>query len=124
MTDNTQKTQDALEALFQDARAAPPPVPHALMTRVLADAQQMQPRATPPARRGLWAVLADIGGLPALGGMITAGCVGFWLGVAPPQGMPDLATQVIGFESDTEDALGGVGLSGFGWDITEDLNDG
>lgn len=121
MTDDMHKNDAALEALFESARATPPAVPEALMARVLADAEALQPRAP---RRGFWGFVADLGGVPALGGMITASCVGFWLGVAPPAGLPDLAGQALGFETAADDDFEGGGLSGFGWDIAEDVDDG
>ncbi|MFK7835387.1 MAG: hypothetical protein AB8B60_04140 [Sulfitobacter sp.] len=107
---------DTLEGMFEAARAAPPQVPEALMARVLADAQATQPR--PKVSR--WgARLAGLGGVPGLGGLALATCVGFWLGVAPPQGLPDLAGAMLGVETETDDSLDALGLSGFGWDIEE-----
>lgn len=83
----------SLDALFDAARAAPPKVPEALMARVTADAATQM-----PVQRGFGArlqrVLAGLGGMPALGGMITASCVGFWMGLAPPEGLPDLSAAI------------------------------
>lgn len=110
----------ALENLFEQARAEPPQVPHGLMTRVLEDARAVQPNGKNAGWRG-W--LLAIGGLPALGGLVTATCVGFWLGVAPPDGLPDLAGQVFGQQNSV--ALEAVtDLTGFGWDIEEGYADG
>ncbi len=114
MTDDKMMSDDALEALFEEARANPPAVPEGLMTRVAADAEWMQPR------RSSWRDwLANLGGLPGLGGLITASCVGFWLGVAPPEGIPDLAGSVLGAEILLEEDLNGGTLDAFGWDIEE-----
>lgn len=122
MTDNEQTDDALLEGLFEQARATPVPVSDALMARVLADAQQMQA----PAQNSGWrAWLAALGGLPALGGLVTATCVGFWIGIAPPAGLPDLAGEVFGIEDLSgiemvfDGGLTGGGLGGFGWDIEE-----
>ncbi|WP_254655288.1 hypothetical protein [Roseobacter sp. GAI101] len=113
----TKPDTDMLESLFQDARAAPPQMPAGLMERVMADALALQ--SSPPARgwRGLWQA---IGGAPALGGLITATAVGFWIGVAPPSGLPEIAAQII--TGDTYATIGDDSvnaLTAFGWDIEE-----
>ncbi len=114
-----------LENLFEAGRAAPVPVPDALMARVMADARKLQPRRKTAGWRS-W--LSAIGGMPALSGLVTATCVGFWLGVAPPEGLPDLAGQVLGqqiiTELDSSDIDIATDLSGFGWDIEEGNADG
>lgn len=106
----------ALEALFEKARANPPDVPDALMARVLTDAEAMRPKAQTTGWRG-W--LASLGGLPALGGLVAATCVGFWLGFAPPAALPDLAGQMLGFDLVLDEDVDAPGLTGFGWDIGE-----
>ena len=100
-----------LDTLFDAARAAPPEVPLALADRVLADARAAQ---ADPFKWRSW--LSQLGGGPGIGGLIAASCVGFWIGVAPPQGLPDLAALVMGQES-TSDAEESTSL--FGWDIEE-----
>lgn len=103
-----------LDTLFDAARAETPEVPQALMARVMADAA----RAVPTSSHGWRGWLAALGGAPGLGGLVTATCVGFWIGVAPPQGLPDVADLVLGqdtfelVESETDSGL-------FGWDIEE-----
>lgn len=80
-----------LTALFAAARAAEPPVPDALMRRVLADAAAhrpaMPPRAVAPApqRRG-WvvALLEMLGGRGAVAGLAAAGLAGIWIGFVQP----------------------------------------
>ena len=110
----------ALENLFDVARANPVGVPDDLMARVMQDAHDLQPK---PAFTGWRGWLNAIGGMPAMGGLITATCVGFWIGVAPPDGLSDLAGQVIGLQEYTElDAASDV--VGFGWDIEEGSSDG
>ena len=106
-----------LDALFDQARATPPQVPQALVARVLADAQAVQPQ---PAGQGWRALLKALGGAPGLGGLITASCMGFWLGVAPPAALPDLAGYLIDGATDQDaDVLDGAVLTAFGWDIEE-----
>ena len=117
MTDKNQINDAELETFFEAARAAPPAVPDALMAAVLADAEAVQ---AAPKNSGWGAWLANLGGLPGLGGLVTATCVGFWLGVAPPEVMPDLAGFVLGTEAVLEDGLASEpGLDGFGWDLDE-----
>lgn len=108
------KADQSLDALFDAARAAPPDVPEALMAAVVADAA-----AQMPAARGVGSLvqraLAALGGLPALGGMVTATCVGFWLGLAPPEGLPDVGEAIwaLGTENTTELAM--VDVYDGGW---------
>ncbi|MBB4175326.1 hypothetical protein [Sulfitobacter noctilucicola] len=122
MTSRNQNNDAMLEDLFQQARATPPHAPDALMERVLADAQQEQPR---PAFKGWRDWLGALGGIPGLSGLVTASCVGFWLGIAPPDAVPDLTATVWGVETEyTEDSFDSAGVSAFGWDIEEDATDG
>ncbi len=114
MDENVNDTE--LEALFQQARATAPQMPDGLLARVLSDAETMQP--TPP-RQGWQAVFSALGGLPGMGGLITASCLGFWLGVAPPTGLPDLAGTVLGIENTLEADINVSTLTAFGWDIEE-----
>lgn len=86
------KDDDALDILFANARATPPDVPDALMARILSDAADVQPEGR-KGWRGWW---RSLGGAPGLGGLVTATCVGFWLGVAPPAVLPDLSGQLLG----------------------------
>lgn len=114
MMDENQKADQALEALFDAAWQAPPEVPDALMARVLADARSAQ--VAPSFWTGL---MESLGGWPGLGGLVTATCVGVWIGVAPPARVPDLAGQVLGLEPVAETNWEAVGLTDFGWDIEE-----
>ncbi len=114
MDENVNDTE--LEALFQQARATAPQMPDGLLARVLSDAETMQPA---PPRRGWQAVFSALGGLPGMGGLITASCLGFWLGVAPPTGLPDLAGTVLGIENTLEADINVSTLTAFGWDIEE-----
>ncbi len=75
---------DLFAAARTDSRATPSPD---LLARVLSEAEGLQVVAptpdAPPERRGLWvAVVAAVGGWPALGGVAMAGVAGVWIGVA------------------------------------------
>ena len=82
-----------LEAVFEAARQATPELPGALADRIVADAisvQQERQTLDPGNHRGRFSqLLALIGGWPAIGGFATACAVGFWIGFAPPQIVPD-----------------------------------
>lgn len=110
----SEHSDDALEALFAEARSHPPALPDRVLARVIEDARRLQPSSAGNRMRGWWRML---GGLPGLGGLVTATCVGFWLGVAPPEGMPDLADQILGQQVMADETA--PDLSGFGWDIEE-----
>jgi len=101
--------------MFSEARSAPPRVPDALMAQVLADAQQMQPAASSPG--GLMSWLRVLGGGPGVGGLVFATCVGFWIGVAPPENLPDVAGQLLNLQ--TSAGTDDNDLTSFGWDIEE-----
>ena len=77
-----------LDALFAAARAAEPPVPDALLARVLADAAQHVPRPAPrsaPRRRSwLAGVLDMLGGRGAMAGLAAAGMAGIFIGFVQP----------------------------------------
>ena len=79
---------DMLDDLFaaarNDSRATPSPD---LLARVLSEAEGLQVAepvpSAPPLRPSLWAALvAAVGGWPALSGVAMAGVAGVWLGVA------------------------------------------
>jgi hypothetical protein len=116
MTDEEKMNDGGLEELFEAARREPPAVTEALMQRVLADAASVQPAPTLSGWRG-W--LRLLGGAPGLGGLIAAGVVGVWLGVSPPQAVPDLAGLLLGAESTLYDDGEAGPLTGFGWDLGE-----
>ena len=78
---------DALEALFDEARASAPEPSHDLTARVLADALAAMPVARPAerpdavARCGfLGGLLAALGGWGGIGGLATAAVAGVWIG--------------------------------------------
>lgn len=121
MTQNDAPQMQDLDALLKQASDAPVELPAGLAARVLADAQmvQLHPRVSPLSRPSIWAQAMDmLGGWPAVSGLAAATCAGFWIGVSPPQSVPDagallLGVQAIEFEDETAE------LSGFGWDLDE-----
>ena len=100
---------DVLDGLFAEA-AARREVPSAgLVSRILADAEAVQPRpqpmrATQPVPLGWVATLADwFGGGMSLAGMSAAAATGLYLGVAQPAQVLALTELVTG--STTIDSL-------------------
>jgi hypothetical protein len=85
---------DTLDALLAQARMVPPPgLPPDFAARLIAAAEAARP--TPVTQRPGWraritAVLAEIGGIPALTGLATAGVAGLWIGLADPAGAAGL----------------------------------
>ncbi len=119
MTRNDKDHFDAMEQVLSEARRREHDVPEALTKRVLADALREQP--VPVVMRNRvrtwrdW--LGDIGGWPTLGGLVAASCVGFWIGISPPEGIGDpsiwlLDRSFTGYDDAAE-------VSGFGWDLQE-----
>lgn len=112
MTHNKDETD--LEAFFDAARRTAPRLPDALRDRIVADARSAMPasRARRPGAR--WALFPDVvGGWFGLGGVVTAGLVGVWIGLAPPSDAMDPlalfdAEVPFDFFSDTLDLIEGV----------------
>lgn len=97
-----------LEAAFDAARAAPPPMPAALMARIEADAVALL-RPVPLWRR----LVAGIGGAAGVAGLATATVVGFWIGVAPPADRLDPLVLIGAADAMGDDDL--ADLSVFAW---------
>jgi hypothetical protein len=109
----TDQNQTDLDDLFAEAAQLKPSVPSDLMARVLIDADQIQPRPRAAANQNVWNALVDmVGGWPVVGGLAMAGVAGIWIGVAPPMGLENMATAVIG-STHTVDLFGGDMLSSF-----------
>lgn len=119
--DNDAETE-ALDALFETARAHPPEVPQALMARVLADADVLQPTygRHHAVRLGLRAWIADLlGGWQGMGGLVAAAAAGVWIGWSPPETLPDAGALILGYES-AEVMSTTAELTSFGWDLDGD----
>jgi len=101
-TDRIDETpDDGLDVFFEAARSEAPPLPGGLAARMLGDAYEVQAgrAAMPPAgrrRRGaVPALLAAIGGWPAMGGLAAATAAGVWIGISPPAAVTEaVADQV------------------------------
>lgn len=88
-----------LDRLLAVERATRPDVSPGLLMRVLVDAQAEQAararRLRPAApRRGVMAVLRDLGGWPAMAGLAAATAAGLWIGVSPPPALLDTAQGI------------------------------
>jgi hypothetical protein len=89
-----------LDDLFASARVGQD-VPPALMARVLADADAVQPDLAPwpvanVARPGFWAaILAAIGGARGVAGLSTAALAGLWIGFVQPSGLGSLTDALL-----------------------------
>lgn len=94
--DKAPQGQSDLDDLFAAARGNRPAMPEHLTRAILADAAREQPGYQPVApapigqRRSMLAQLVvAIGGWPALGGLVAASAAGLWVGIAPPDFVPD-----------------------------------
>ncbi len=119
MTQSEESKMQALEAMFDDMRQDPPEVPSVLTARVMMDAQRFQPAPQPVQRRKrtILNVFDGFGGWPALGGLAAASCVGFWIGISPPENVLDPAGLFLPLESELY--YDPAELTGFGWDVQE-----
>lgn len=95
----TAKEEQALAALFQDARASEPHPSEALLTRVIADAAAAASVKTPSVetqRTPLWdrlgGVFLNLGGLPGASVMTASVMLGLVFGYAGPDNLLDLSS--------------------------------
>ncbi len=104
------KALKELDALFQTARTDQPDLSDGLMAAILDDATRVQDTFRPTGMEGaalrqpsLWSrFFATLGGGFGVGGLVTAGLAGIWIGVAPPSFLPDpvdLATASVSLDS-------------------------
>lgn len=109
-------TDSALDALFAAAREERPEPSPALMARVMEDAlaegAARQARATVPRaatrpgpRAAIAAIVAALGGWPAMGGFATAGIVGLWIGYAAPGAVATYTSNWLGGGYDIADLM-------------------
>jgi len=100
-----------LDDLFAEARQQQIDPAPALVLRILADAEALQPRpavraSPPPARSGLWASLSAVfGGGGAVAGMGTAMLAGLFIGVVQPEPVLALTGGLWPAEIETLDLL-------------------
>ncbi|OJY33310.1 MAG: hypothetical protein BGP11_20645 [Rhodobacterales bacterium 65-51] len=98
LRDDVGLTAEALDSLFEEARAAAPPEASVLMARVLADsyaAQDALPQHTAPprpaARRGRLAGLFSPANNRAAAGLVAATLAGVWIGFVQPAPVADVS---------------------------------
>lgn len=100
--DHDHLTDDALDAIFAEARAQVPALSGDLMARILQDAEaetrtREAPKPAPPPRTGWLETLSGaLGGWPALGGLVASTVLGLLLGVAQPSGLSDVTAFLWG----------------------------
>ncbi|MBT8155971.1 hypothetical protein KMP13_19315 [Epibacterium ulvae] len=110
------KALKELDALFQTARADQPELSDGLMAAILDDAARVQDTFRPASmgsaalnQPSIWSrFFATLGGGLGVGGLVTAGLAGIWVGVAPPSFLPDpvdLAAASSSLESDPFDGF-------------------
>lgn len=110
-----------LDLLLSEAAREETALPEGLLQKVMDDAVQMQPQPNVPTsqRQGTLSRLAAFfGGWPTVGGLAAASCAGFWIGVNPPQYLPDPSELLLGAQAEIA-SLEDVEVSGFGWDFEE-----
>lgn len=114
-----------LDKMFAGAKREPLEPSADFMSRVLSDAQEMQPAPQgvmdkTPQKQGFFSEMLSglsdaIGGWPAFAGLATAAVTGLWIGVSPPQGLIEPFGSVLG----TDTSLLGETLEfGDGFDFT------
>lgn len=107
-------TDDELQDLFDAARDVPVPDP-AFLRRLEEDAVAS---LAPPMRRDSWNLRDVLGGWLGASGLASACLVGLWVGIAPPDGLPDpvaiLELALMG-DSTAWDAL--PGLDQIDWNL-------
>ncbi len=106
---------DDLDTLFAAARGADVPPTDALMARVLADAERLQPRAAAMPRAeaqatGFWAgVSALFGGGGVLAGLGSVAMAGFYLGLVQPAPVLALSQMLLaGSSVEAVDLMPGI----------------
>lgn len=102
MVDNEREKFD-LDGFFDAAKAQNPEPSNALMARVMAQALEIQIENAPeirvmpaPKPNNIWgAMLAAIGGWPAVTGLATATVAGVWIGFSATLGVGDAMVSVL-----------------------------
>lgn len=99
-----------LDLLFSQARDSRDAMPSDLVTRMLQDADAVQAELSAPPtsehvhrHRGLWAqVQQALGGWTGMSGLATACAAGVWIGLAPPDFLPDPVELVLQQQMETD----------------------
>lgn len=109
MTDHRLEQDDGLDVFFDAARDSTPALSEAALARMTSQALAIQTELTAPApaarrRPGVFvAMLAAIGGWPAMAGLATAGVAGLWIGAMPPVALVNLAVDMGAVTNTAED---------------------
>ncbi|MEX0347863.1 MAG: hypothetical protein AB3N15_00425 [Paracoccaceae bacterium] len=102
------ETDKDLEAFFAAARDRRDDMPDGLAARMMDDADRIQQDhlvVTDPVRSRpcLWDQLQSLlGGWAGMGGLVAASAAGVWIGLAPPEFLPDPAGLVFQQQEDLE----------------------
>ncbi|MEP1612312.1 MAG: hypothetical protein ABJL72_10360 [Roseobacter sp.] len=117
MKHNDTNDLDFIDQVLAQARTERDDVPLDLIQRVTSQALALQPKPVLK-QKNRWPNWADIfQRVPAMGALAAASCVGFWIGVSPPESLFDAsALFVTPEEAVYNDA---AEISGFGWDLQE-----
>lgn len=97
MSDQNDKDIDDLDAFFAQVRQEPvPEISADAMARIMAGAVVPEPVAIVQAKPGIRDWIADLGGWPAMSGLMAAGFAGLWIGVAPTGAVSDVMAGMLG----------------------------
>jgi hypothetical protein len=92
---------DKFDDLFAQMRGVEAAPSQDLLNRVLLEARAVQDEVAPQVTLGFakpsgWrAFLQELGGWRAISGLATAGVVGVWIGIAPPDSLSQTVNQFI-----------------------------
>lgn len=117
MTQNDKNGDDIVESMLAEAERKRGHPSRALTARVLAQALAVQPAPATLAPFNWRRWVDGLGGWQAIGGLAAACCVGFWIGLSPPEGVVDAGALLLGAESVPYDEA--AEISAFGWDPQE-----
>lgn len=114
------ENQDSLDALLVQASDDEALRPDAdFMARMVQDALLHQPVAQGVVAPWWRRALVSMGGWQTMGGLVTATCAGFWIGVNPPAAVPDVVDNLLSMAPIYAQSGENVALAGFGWDLEE-----
>jgi hypothetical protein len=108
---------NALDTLLNDASKMAPD--EGFMAQMMQEALAHQP--VPSIARVPWwqQVPAILGGWQGMGGLVAATCVGFWVGINPPDTMPTSFETLLNMDAVYGESEDTAELFGFGWEMEE-----
>jgi hypothetical protein len=107
----------ALDAVFAEASKLAPD--ETFMAQMMQEALAHQPVPTVAAPPWWQQVTAILGGWQGMGGLVAATCVGFWVGINPPDTMPASFETLLNIDAVYADGEDTAELFGFGWEMEE-----